>query len=245
MELTYGNNQAMIELVKKIAHREGIGNILAEGTMRAAAAIGNGAEAYAMHVKGMELSGYEPRGAKSQGFNYATANIGASHCYGFARQEIFGVTVPRPVDRFAEEENADIVIYNQHRVATAETGIVCSFAAGWPWYQPLFAKMLHAATGVDRLADADYLGEVGERIINLERAFNVREGFNRKQDTLPQRILTEPLMTRGAPGEGQIVRHQEQFLDRYYQLRRWSSEGIPTAEKLRELNLGYVLADIS
>jgi len=96
------NQQAMVALVRKIANREGIGDLLAEGVMRAAASIGKGAEAFAIHVKGLELPAYEPRGAKTQGFNYATSNIGASHCYGYSGQDVFGAIVPRPSDRFAE-----------------------------------------------------------------------------------------------------------------------------------------------
>jgi aldehyde:ferredoxin oxidoreductase len=245
LELSYGNHSAITALIKKIALREGFGDILAEGSMRAAASIGKGAEAHAMHVKGLELPGYEPRAAKSMGFNYATSNIGGSHCYGYAGQEVFGTPVPRKVDRFAEEENADIVVYNQNLSAMSEVGIVCAFARGWGWFDDLFGRMLVAATGIDQFADSDYLWKVGERIINLERAFNVREGFTRKQDTLPQRMLTEPLDTRGVPGEGQMIRNQDQFLDRYYQARGWTAEGKPSPQKLNELGLGYVLKDIT
>jgi len=234
----------MIALIKKIASREGFGDVLAEGTVRAAATIGKGAEAYAMHVKGLEIPGYEPRGAKSMGFNYATASIGASHCYGYARQEVFGDNVPREVNRFAEEENTDIVVYNQNFRAMTEVGIVCTFSSSWKWFPLLFGKMLAAATGINQFADSDYLWKVGERIINLERAFNVREGFSRKEDTLPQRMLTEPLHTGEAPGEGQMIRDQDRFLDKYYLARGWTPEGIPTRQKLEELGLGHVLKDI-
>ncbi len=244
LELIYGRHEPMITLVKKIARREGIGDLLAEGTMRAAATIGKGAEAYAMHVKGLELPAYEPRGAKSQGYNYVTANIGANHCYGYAAQDIFGAPEPRPTDRFSEE-NADVVIYNQDGTAFKETGIVCGFAGGWGWVPDLFGKLLAAARGIERFADNDYLNQVGVRIFNLERAFNVREGFYRKQDTLPERMLTEPLHTRKAPGEGQMVSHQDEFLDKYYSLRGWTKEGIPAPEKLRELGLESVVEDMA
>ncbi len=91
MELVYGDHQTMVKLIRKIGLREGFGSILAEGVVRASRIIGRGAEAYAIHAKGMELPAYEPRGAKSHGFNYATSNIGGSHCYGYAAQEVFGV----------------------------------------------------------------------------------------------------------------------------------------------------------
>ncbi len=245
LELNYGNHESMVALVKKIANREGIGDLLAEGVARAAASIGKGSEAYAIHVKGLELPAYEPRGAMTQGFNYATASIGASHCFGYSGQDVFGAIEPRPSDRFAEEENADLVVYNQDNTAWKETGIICTFASNWGWVPLLFGKMLVAVRGMDELADNDHLLKVGERILNLERAFNVREGFTREQDTLPQRMLTEPLHTREAPGEGQVVRNQDKFLDQYYQIRGWTKEGIPTPEKLKELGLNQVLDDIT
>ena len=244
LELVYGNHQAMVDLVSRIARRQGLGDILAEGSRRAADLIGKGAQACAIHVKGLELPAYEPRGAKAQGFNYATANIGASHCYGYAGQEIFGGTEPRAVDRFSEVDKADIVKYNQEQAAIGEVGIACGFSNAWGWVPDIFGKMLHAVTGIERFADTEYLWEVGERIYNLERAFNVRHGFGREHDTLPRRMLAEPLHTGDAPGEGEMVRHQNEFLDRYYRLRGWTKEGKPSAEKLKQLNLGYVVKDI-
>jgi aldehyde:ferredoxin oxidoreductase len=242
LELLYGKHEPAIALVKKIAMREGIGNILAEGTIGAAGKIGKGADFYAMQVKGLEMPAYEPRGAKSQGYNYATANIGASHCYGYAAQDIFGAPFPHPTDRF-DEGNADIVIFNQDETAWKECGVACGFSGGWGWGQ-LFGKLLAAARGIDKFKDDAYLDKVGERMFNLERAFNLREGFGRKHDTLPKRILTEPLHTREAPGEGQIVAHQDEFLDKYYALRGWTKEGIPTEKKLKELGLDYAVKDI-
>lgn len=244
LELTYGNHAAMMALVHKIALREGIGNLLAEGTVRAAKTIGHGAEALAIHVKGLELPGYDPRGSKSMGYNFATSNVGANHCYGYAGQEVFGRTNPRVVDRFLEAENVDVVIYNQDLNAMSEVGIVCTFASTWDWFQRLFGKMLAASTGTERFADIAYLWKVGERILNLERAFNIREGFRRSQDTLPPRMLGEPLHTGKAPGEGQVVRELDRFLDRYYQARGWTTDGVPSRHKLSELSLDYVLKDI-
>ncbi|MFC1867072.1 aldehyde ferredoxin oxidoreductase family protein [Thermodesulfobacteriota bacterium] len=244
LELTWGNHSAMIELIKKIARREGIGNLLAEGTMRVAASIGKGSEVYAIHVKGLELPAYEPRGAKCLGFNYATSNIGGSHGYGYAPQEVFSSPIPRQVDRFAEEENADIVIFNQNGRAMRELGIVCSFAGMMGWLPELYGKMLIAATGIEQIAEPGYLQKVGERIVNLERAFNVRNGFGRKHDTLPQRFLEEPLQTKGAPGEGQMIRSLDKFLDRYYQMRGWTPDGVPSPQKLNELGLGDMVKDL-
>ena len=240
LELTYGNYESMIALIKKIASREGIGNILAEGTRRAAAIIGKGAEDYAIHVKGLELPAYEPRGAKSMGYNYATASIGASHCYGYAAQDIWGAPVPRPTNRFEEVVNADVVIFNQDETANKETGIICGFAGNWGWVPDLFGKMLATARGIAEYTDNDHIRLVGERIVNVERLINIREGLGRQDDSLPKRIRTEPLHTGEAEGEGQIVRHQDEFLDRYYELRGWSKEGVPTSEKLEALGLDNI-----
>ncbi len=244
LELVYGDHRPMIELIKKIGKREGIGDLLAEGSKRAAASIGKGAEIASIQVKGLELPAYEPRGAKSQGYNYATASIGASHCYGYSGQDIFGSPFPHPTDRFSEE-NADIVIFNQDNSAFKETGVICAFAGGWGWVPGLFGKLLKAARGIDILADNAYLNKVGERMFNLERAFNVREGLGRKDDSLPLRMRTEPLHTRKAKGEGQIVSHQDEFLDKYYQLRGWTKDGVPTAEKFKALGLDFAINDIN
>lgn len=152
--------------------------------------------------------------------------------------------MPRAVDRFTEEEKADIVIFNQNN-AGLEVGIVCAFSHEWGgWYRRLFNKMLKAATGIDEFVDWGYLSKVGERIVNLDRAFNVRDGFDRRHDTLPLRFQNEPLHTGKAPGEGQMVRTLDRFLDEYYQLRGWTGAGIPSREKLEELGLGYVVKDI-
>lgn len=244
LELTYGNHAAMISLIKKIGKREGFGNILAEGTLKAAKLIGKGAEAYAMQSKGLELAGYEPRGLKATGFGYATSNIGGSHGNGSLAFQEWGMPIPRAVDRFTEEGKADIVIYNQNN-AGLEVGIVCAFVFSCgDWYPKLFGKMLMAVTGIEEFSDWNYLRKVGERVWNLDRAFNVRDGFNRQHDTLPQRFQTEPLHTREAPGEGEMVKTLDKFLDEYYQLRGWTKRGIPTREKLHELGLGYVVKDI-
>jgi len=243
LELVFGKNEPMVALIKKIAVRQGIGDLLAEGTMRIAIKLDKGSDVYAIHVKGLELPAYDPRGAKSQGYNYATASVGANHCYGYSAQDIFGAPFPRATDRF-DEDNADIVIYNQNDTATNECGVICAFAARWGW-SALYGKLLAAARGIQVYEDEAYLVKAGDRVYNLERAFNIRQGLGRKDDYLPGRIRTEPLHTREAQGEGQTVSHNDEFLDKYYSLRGWSKEGIPTEAKLKELNLAYVSKDIN
>jgi aldehyde:ferredoxin oxidoreductase len=239
LELTWGNHGAMVELLKKIGNREGIGNVLAEGVKRAADIIGKDAVKYAIHCKGMEPPAYEPRGAKNMGFNYATANIGASHCYGYAAQDVWGAPFPRKVNRF-EEGNADIVVLNQNNAAKNEIGICCAFSAGWGWHPDIYGKLLAASTGVQECLDPNNMSKVGERILNMERAFNVREGLGRKDDSLPERMYKENLIVDGAPIEAARVKDMQGFLDRYYNVRGWTSDGAPTPEKLKELGISYL-----
>ena len=224
-----------MELVQKIAKREGFGKLLGEGTKRAAEAIGKGAEKYAMHSKGLELPAYDPRAAKVHGLSMATSNIGGSHMYGYARQEISGKGGPRPIDRFADEGKGDIAAYNQVAKALEETGILCNFADSGMTYE-LLGKLYAAATGHEQFRDENYLRLVGERIICLERCFNVREGFSRKDDALPVRMTTEPL-TNAGPATGQVVRNLDALLDEYYDSLGYSRDGVPTREKLKELGL--------
>jgi aldehyde:ferredoxin oxidoreductase len=242
VELKWGDHQAVLDLIEKIAAREGLGRILGEGTRRAAAAIGKGAQYYAMHSKGLEIPAYEPRAAKTHGLSMATSNIGASHMYGYARQEIAGRGGPRAVDRFADEGNGDIASYNQIGKALEETGILCNFADSGMTHE-LLGKLLAAGTGHEEFDDVDYLRLVGERIICLERCFNVRDGFSRKDDTLPQRMLTEPLPNAG-PATGQVIRNLDGLLDEYYDSLGYSREGIPTEKKLTELGLDNVFLEL-
>lgn len=240
LDLTYGNHAAAVELARRIGNRQGLGDILAEGTRRAAAQIGKGTEGYAMQIKGLELAGYDPRGAKRQGLSYATSPLGGSHNIGYMSQEIYGSPHPRPVDRFADEGYTDILKLAQDRAATWETGIACSFA------QPrmrVFTAMLASATGISEFGSAEYLFAVGERIFNLERAFNIREGFSRRDDSFPRRMTTEPLNKAG-PSEGQILRKPDALLDEYYRFRGWDKDGVPTPDKLKELGLEEITKDM-
>jgi aldehyde:ferredoxin oxidoreductase len=235
MDLKWGDTRSVMSLIRKIAYREGFGSILGEGTRRAADIIGNGAYKYAIHCKGLELPAYEPRAAKIHGLSMATSNIGGSHMYGYARQEISGKDDPRPVDRFADHGYGDVAAYNQICKALEETGILCNFADSGMNYE-LLGGLLASATGFSEFDDLDYLKLVGERIVTLERCFNVREGFSRKDDTLPERMLTEPLANAG-PATGEIVRNQDALLDEYYDALGYNSLGIPSEQRLRKLDL--------
>jgi aldehyde:ferredoxin oxidoreductase len=240
LELTYGNNKPVLQLIKQIAYREGIGDLLAEGTREAARRIGKGAEQYAIQVKGLELPAYDPRGAKAHGLNLMTANIGADHNTGYAPQEIFGAPVPRAVDRFAVESKGDLTKWNQDSTAFLETGILCSFMPSMGMVSDeVYGKLISSATGIKDFADPAYLWKVGEKIFNLERMFNVREGFGSKDDVMPKR-LTDESMPSG-PSAGQVFEADSLRKD-YYEKRGWNVKtGIPTKKKLNELGLGFTI----
>jgi aldehyde:ferredoxin oxidoreductase len=238
LDFSYGNYETMVTLLTRIAYRQGFGSVLAEGTVGAAKIIGRDTARFAMQCKGLELGGYEPRGLKATGYGYATSTIGGAHGNGSLAFQEWGMPVPRAVDRFEDNGKADIVVFNQNGSAMAEIGIICSFARGWgDWSRRLYPAMLKAATGRDELGDMRFLGMVSERIVNLEKAFNVRHGVRRVHDRLPERFFTEPLHTGTAPGEGQMIRGMDGFLDEYYGMRGWTTEGIPSPEKLTHLGL--------
>jgi len=243
LELNFGNHEAMNTVLRQMAFREGIGDLLADGSRAAAERIGKGSEKYAMHVKGLELPAYDVRGAKAHGLNYATSFTGADHCRGYAFQEIFGIPVPYEVDRFAVEGKGKLTMWNQDiRTATTDAPTMCAFLLDMAVVgiaAQNTASLMEAVTGLTYTPDE--ILQVGERINNLAHAFNVREGLTRADDTLPERLLTEPL--KGGASKGHFISREEldQMLDEYYSERGWDVEtGVPTREKLEELGLGYV-----
>ncbi|MEM1537062.1 MAG: aldehyde ferredoxin oxidoreductase C-terminal domain-containing protein, partial [Candidatus Bathyarchaeia archaeon] len=233
LELRWGDPDVIVELVRRIALRIGIGALLGEGVKRAAEIIGRGAEKYAMHVKGLEFPAYDPRSVKAHGLNFATSPMGASHCIGWNKFEILGV--PRKVDPFAVEGKGEITKYVQDETAVAETAVFCSFPLSSDMITlDVYSRLLHAATGIEKFKDPRYLWLVGERIFNLERAFIARDGFDASHDSMPERILKEPVPRE--PSKGQIF-ELDLLLKDYYRARGWSELGIPTKEKLVQLEL--------
>lgn len=248
LRLRWGDGDVLVELVRKIALREGIGDILAEGVARAAEIIGRGAERYAMHSKGLELPAYDPRAAKAHGLSYATSNIGGSHMLGWNKYEIIGR--PERVDPLSIEGKGLLAKMVQDQVAAYEAAGWCAFAElvqtvgygsvdrtmGW------IGSILYAATGVEEFRNPGYLWLVGERVYNIERAFNVRDGFSRRDDWLPERFQKTPFPRQPAMGQ---VFELDRLLDDYYSARGWDSRtGIPTRGKLEELGLGYVADEL-
>jgi len=240
LDLSWGNTDGALALLEQIGRREGFGDLLAEGSFRAAQKIGQGAEYYSMTIKKQELPAYDPRGAKVHGLNYATASVGANHCYGYGIQEIFNAPIPRPVDRFAEENKGDIAQFNQNLTTVVELGIGCTFPGIFGWLGPeILSGMLAAATGIKEFADPNYLFLVAERVYNLERLFNLKAGFSRSDDALPQRLQDE-YMPNGA-AQGHKVDNLQGMLDDYYKARGWDENGVPRPDTLINLGLDWAV----
>jgi aldehyde:ferredoxin oxidoreductase len=242
--LNFGNDEAMLDLIRLMSLRQGLGELLADGVRIAAEKIEQNSDQYAMHVKGLELPGYDVRGAKAHGLNYATSFTGADHNRGYAIQELFGHTIPFPADRFDYERKGELTKWNQDiRSATCDCATMCAFVldtALAPNALQNTASLMTAVTNID--FEPESILKVGERINNLARAFNIRAGFGRADDTLPNRLMTESI--KAGPSKGHTI-HQEDFdtmLDEYYNARGWDlKEGVPTKKKLKALNLEYVI----
>jgi len=242
VDLTFGNHSAILEMIHKIGYRQGIGAVLADGVRLAAEKIGQNAERFAMHVKGLELAAYDPRGAKGMGIEYATSPRGGCHERGLISRETFGASPP--IDPLTIVGKGGMVKDAQDETAVLDSLGVCVFPPHNDGMQmsdmaELFSCVIGKSKGVAELMEA------GERIWNLERLFNIREGFARKDDTLPPRLLNEPMPL--GPAAGQVV-ELDRLLDDYYRTRHWDENGFPTRRLLKQLELteeGESLLDLA
>lgn len=252
LDLTWGNEQTVFTLLEKIGRREGFGDVLADGVKKAAERIGRGSEKLAMHVKGLEVFQADPRGLKAYALGYALASRGGDHLRSEPSFE-FSEDPEEGLRRFGARESAfrleykgkgRVVKYYEELSALADILDACKNTIVNMEVLPFdrAADFLRAATGRD--AGEAYVQRVCERIVNLERAFIVREGIRRKDDTLPERFLKEPLPAGSGPSAGSVV-ELEPMLDEYYEARGWDvATGVPTREKLEVLGLDDVVRDL-
>ncbi len=243
LDLTFGNWKAQIDLINMIAYRKGIGNILAEGVMRAAKSIGKGAEKLAVHIKGLESPAWAPRGSPGEGLALATSDRGGCHQrawpIGF---EVFGTTWPGgfPIERLSIEGKADAVIWEQHHLAALYSLVFCEIFSHGGITIESYAPLVSSVIGWDMTYSK--LLEYGERTWNIIRMFNWREGFRRKDDNLPPRFK-EPLPSGPAKGHKFTDEDINKMLDDYYSKRGWDNQGEPTKEKLIELGIESMISD--
>ena len=249
LEVKFGDEKLIVDLVPKIARREGIGDLLAEGTKRVSETLGQGSEHFAMHVKGLELPAYDPRAAKITGLGYVTANRGGDHITAYVQGPTFIDTpflivedskIEDPL--VANPKEAKVVIDLENALTMFDCIGACKFM-GILLPADDYVKLIATATGWD--FGIDEFRKCGERIYNLMRAFCVREGITRKADILPKRLMEDPLPE--GPAKGMTIDKDmlEMLKDAYYKIRGWDQEtGKPTIEKLKELELDDLTQDM-
>jgi len=227
--IRFGEKEKLLTMLQKIAFRDGFGDELAEGSWRFSEKYN--VPQYAMQVKGLELPGYDPRGAQGQGLGYATSNRGGCHLRGgyMIGPEVLGT--PRLINRISFIGKAGHTVQLQNIGAAADSLVVCRFAM-FALSDNILARLLSAVTGI-QYAPEDLM-RAGERIFSIERLYNLREGFSGSDDILPSRLLNEPV--KSGPVKGNVV-HLEEMLKEYYEFRSWDENGIPKLGKLKELGL--------
>lgn len=227
-DLLFGDPDCIVDFTRMTGYREAFGDKLALGSYRMASEYGH--PELSMTVKKQEMPAYDGRGVQGMGLEYATSNRGGCHVRGYLTSpEILGI--PQKLDPLVTTDKASWLKIFQDLTAVVDSSGIClftTFALGLPE----ISSMLRTATGLD-LTDEEFL-QAGERIWNLEKKFNLEAGFTKADDTLPPRLLKEPLPS-GA-GKGKVV-ELDTMLSEYYSLRGWDSEGIPAEEKLKELSI--------
>ena len=254
LDLTWGNADAMVQLTERIAKREGFGDLLAEGSERAAKEIGRGTEQYLITFKGQEAPAHMPQVKSSLSIIYATNPFGADHQshehdpaiegdfeFYEERMAVLGFREAQE-PRSLSDEKIRWAMKSQHMYSTMDSLDLCQFVFGpaWQLYGPEdMLKLVQSVTGWEGLT-FDELQEVGERRLNMMRAFNAREGIDRRADVLPEKLF-KPL--KGGVSDGWKLDREEveAALDKYFEFCGWDiGTGIPTREKLDELDLGWI-----
>ena len=255
IDLRFGNADAMVAMVEKIAKREGLGDLLANGSAYAAKKIGHGAEDLVIAVKNHELPAHMPQVKRSLALIYAVNPFGADHqssehdpgytpdtaSYNLERMAEVGLTHPMS-DRVLDREKVKMALITELNYCFMDTAVLCQFVYGpaWQVYGPKDqAELMRATTGWEWTVDD--VQKVGERRLNMLRAFNAREGTGREKDTLPKRIFDEPLKGGASDGVSVTRKELDDALDMYYEMCGWDvATGKPTPAKLEELGLGWM-----
>jgi aldehyde:ferredoxin oxidoreductase len=236
-DIGWGKAKELAKLAEDIAYRKGkVADILAEGVKIASEKLGNDSEDFAVHAKGLEIPGYDPRGTFGMGLAYATSDRGGCHQRAWTvKAELYD----SELDRFSFEKKAKIVKDVQDERAVFFSLVLCDFA---PISEENCVDMWNLATGFDHTVESYLLA--GERIWNLIRLFNLREGLDPADDKLPPRLFNDPF-TKG-PAKGVVLTREgfKKALGEYYLLRGWDKNGIPTKEKINKLGLDKYLKAI-
>jgi aldehyde:ferredoxin oxidoreductase len=224
--LRFGDVESYLKVPELIARKEGIGAELGLGTRELSKRYGG--EDFAMQVKGLEFPGYEPRGSWGMGLAYATSDRGACHMRAWpAAMEAYG-----DLDAFTVEGKAQLVMDMQNTNAVKFSLVLCDF---WAAGEETMAEVLNLITGENYTAEE--LTQIGERVVNIARAFNMREGFTGAHDTLPGRIFNDALKSGITEGQKIPKGDFDRMLAEYYQLRGWETDGTIGGQKTAALEL--------
>lgn len=254
IELSFGNHEAMNETIRKIAFRKGkLGNLLAEGSKRASEKVGHNSQHFAMHSKGLELPGFDVRGLKACALGFMVSTRGGCHL----RSSPYVLDVSGRIDRFkATSELGKMVMEQETYCTLIDSLILCKIAryllpsGAAPGYSKqaadevssFMANFYSAVTGIQ--LSAKKMWTAGERIYNLEKAYNVREGWTKKDDYPPPRVTRDKIVD--GPAKGSLISREEfdGMLLSYFDAHGWTKSGIPTPEKLSNLDLHHVIRDM-
>ena len=237
IDLRFGNDEALLPCLRLIADRQGIGDLLADGSRMASQAVGQGSEAWAMHVKGLEMPGYEPRSLKTMALGLAVSTRGACH----NRSSAYEADFSSRVDRLSvDDERGRITMDGEDFSSVLDSLIWCKFLRkAFDDFYAESAEIYGHITGWPTTPEE--LRQAGERINNLKKLFNIREGWTRQDDTLPSRVLREALPTGVVAGIELSEEDLDRMIARYYRARGWTEDGLIPESKLSELGLDDVV----
>lgn len=259
IDLSFGNAEGMIEMLKKTLERDGFGDVLANGSAKAADILGKGHD-YLLTVKGQELPAHMPQVKRSMALMYAANPFGADHQssehdpsytekayerYYKERLNQIGLNKPQP-NKVLNAEKIEYTLKTQYTYSASDTISVCQFVYGptWQLYDTdSMGVLMSAATGWE--IGADEIQEIGRKRLNLMRAYNAREGLTRDADTLPKKLFRKAL--EGGRSDGLILEQSElkAGLDEYYRQAGWDNNGVPTRETLEDCGLAWVADDLA
>ncbi len=244
LELKFGNIDAWLELITKIAFRKGFGDILANGVRVASEILGDETKPYALHVKGLEPPAYDVRAAKGFGLGWAVSTRGADHLRALPNFELLGYEPeigeewfgsPETTDPYEWRGKAKLVFWHENLGAAVDSAEMCKYTcfSAYAVKEKDLATLLTTATGIQ--FSGETVLQAGERIVMIERLFNLREGQNARDDNLPERYLKEPFKTGAAAGQ---VVEIDKMLPEFYKIRGLDFEtGKPYRERLEALGL--------
>ncbi len=231
--LQFGDGKAALKLMRMIAHKEGIGEVLAKGVRKAAEEIGKGAEKLAVHVKGLETAAWDPRGKRGLGLSYATADVGSSHLRGWPQ------TSEKP-DASALDVIESMVTERDTKILT-DSMVICHFTWNFPLTRNDKIQWIKTGTGFSHTDDS--VSRFAQRVETLIRLFNINEGVTRNDDVLPPRFWETETVGPSKGMKSFIDQADfEKSLDKYYELRGWNRDGVPTKDTIKNLGLDSLVS---